>query len=253
MMKLLTGIAVAVMSINVLFADLLVYEGFDYAPTDDAGIGTALTNGYGWAESSHWSRENSKDQLYIYDGSLGYSDVVTSGNKYGLGGSNGRYSSRSFSSSIDSSVSDIIWGGVIMKTPSTKDGRTSRFVLSPEQLYIYADSATTVKVGGGSATQIDTGISSGTATRLYLYKIDLTGVEPVARIWISPSDISSEASLGAPSVTITNIGAVYSGCSLGNSGGNPASYDEIRIGTEFGDALFSLPPVIPVGTVLIVN
>ncbi|MGI5869952.1 MAG: hypothetical protein ACOX9C_10980 [Kiritimatiellia bacterium] len=228
-------------------AELLVYEGFDYAATGDAGGGGGLTNGHGWAKGSHWTRENSaKDALSITAGSLAYGNVVTTGNKFELRGSNGRYSNRPFAKMIDSTVSDVVWGGIVMKTPpSSKTGRTSRFKLNgggAAQFYVFADSATTIVVGGGSATEINTGISSGGGTRFYLYKIDLGEAEPVARLWISPSDFSSEAALGAPSVTITNIGSVYSSFSLGNSGGNPAQYDEVRIGTTLEDAWKTLPP-----------
>ena len=237
-------------------ADLIAYEGFGYSTTTNAGSGSSLTNGYGWAKGSYWTREHSKDTLYITANSLAYGNVVTASNKFEVGGTNGRYSNRSFADTIDSSVSDVIWGGVMMKTPSSKTDRTSRFKLrngATSQFYVNADSATNIVVGGGGATEIETGISSGTSTRLYLYKIDLSGAEPVAQLWISPSNFSSEAALGAPSVTITNIGAIYTGFSVGASGGNPAPYDEIRIGTTLEDAWLTLPPVPPLATVLVVR
>ncbi len=241
---------------TAVHAELIAYEGFGYAETSDAGTGLALTNGYGWAEGSWWTRENSKDTLSITAGSLTYGNVVTTSNKFELAGSIGRYSNRSFASAIDASVSDVIWGGVVMKTQGTKAGRTSRFRLrygTTDQFYVHADSEGTIVVGGGSAEEIDTGISSGTSTRFYLYQIDLTGSEPVAHLWISPSDFSSEAALGPPSVTLVGIGGIYSGFSLGKSGGNPAQYDEIRMGTTLEDAWKTLPPVMPLGTVLVVQ
>lgn len=238
-------------------ANLIAYEGFDYSTTTNAGSGTSLTNGYGWAKGSYWTRENAKDTLYVTAGSLAYGNVVTASNKFEVGGTNGRYSNRSFAATIDSSVSDVIWGGVMMKTPSSsKTGRTSRFKLKnggTDQFYVNADSMLTIVVGGGGATQIDTGISSGGSTRFYVYKIDLSGAEPVAKLWISPPDFSSEVALGTPSVTITNIGAAYTGFSLGASGGNAAPYDEIRIGTTLEDAWLTLPPVPPLATVLVVR
>lgn len=238
-------------------ADLLVYEGFNYAVTADAGSGTELTNGFGWAQGSYWPRENSKDTLSITESSLTYGNVVTTSNKFEHGGSLGRYSNRSFSDMIDSSVSEVIWGGVVMKTPpSSKTGRTSRFKLrngGTTQFYVNADSTLNIVVGGGSATEIDTGIPSGGSTRLYLYKIDLSGAEPVAEIWINPPDFSSEATLGTPSATLTNVGGIFNGFSLGAGGGNPAQYDEIRIGTTLEDAWKTLPPVVPLGTVLMVR
>lgn len=261
---ILNTIRCAIASLTLFFcstsnglADLIAYEGFTYAVTNDADIGSGLTNGYGWADGSYWTRENSKDILYITAGSLAYGNVVKTGNKFEVGGTNGRYSNRAFAETIDSSVSDVIWGGTLMKTPSsTKTGRTSRFKLkngSIDQFYVNADSTLTIVVGGGGATPINTGIASGGSTRLYLYKIDLSGAEPVAKLWISPPDFSSEVALGTPSVTITNIGAVYTGFSLGASGGNPAPYDEIRIGTTLEDAWQTLPPVTPVGTVFAIR
>ena len=237
-------------------ADLIAYEGFGYAVTNDAGIGTLLTNGYGWAQGSYWTRENEKDTLYVTAGSLTYGSVVVTSNKFELGGTIGRFSNRSFSHTINSSLADTIWGGVVMKTTSTKSGRTSRFKLRngvTTQFYVFADSATNIVVGGGGATQIDTGIASGTSNRFYLYKIDLSGVEPVAQLWINPPNFSSEAALGTPSVTITNIGAVYTGLSLGASGGNPGVYDEIRMGTTLADAWQTLPPVGSPTTVLVIK
>lgn len=250
--------AVMMIIANIVFAELLIYEGFDYEAVGDVGDGSTLTNGYGWSEGSSWSRQNaSKDHLYIYENSLSYGGVVTTGNKYALGGTNGRYSNRSFADIIDLSVSDVIWGGVIMKTlSSTKTGRSSRFKLNngtTNGFYVFADSMSTIKVGGGDAVEIDSGINPGTSVRLYVYKLDLSGEQAVAELWISPSDISSEATLGFPDITITNIASVYTSFALGNSGGNPGYYDEIRIGTEFEDAVYSLPPVIPQGTVLLIN
>ena len=237
-------------------ADLIAYEGFGYAVTNDAGIGTLLTNGYGWAEGSYWTRENEKDTLYVTAGSLTYGAVVVTSNKFELVGTIGRFSNRSFTHTIDSSLADTIWGGIVMKTPSNKSSRTSRFKLrngGTTQFYVFADSATNIVVGGGSAPVIDTGIASGTSNRFYLYKIDLSGVEPVAQLWISPPNFSSEAELGTPSVTITNIGAVFTSFSLGASGVNPGAYDEIRIGTTLADAWKTLPPVGSPTTVLIIK
>lgn len=237
-------------------ADLIAYEGFGYSTTTNAGSGSSLTNGYGWANGSYWTRENSKDTLAITAGSMGYGNVVATSNKFELAGSSGRYSNRSFADTIDGSVSDSIWGGVLMRTTLNKVGRTSRFKLNSggaAQFYVTADSATNIVVGGGSATQIDTGIAPGTGTRLYLYKIDLSGAEPVAKLWISPSNFSSEVALGTPSVTITNIGGVYTSFSLGASGSQAAQYDEIRIGTTLEDAWLTLPPVPPLATVLVVR
>jgi len=245
-----------VASATAVRAELVVYEGFGYPAIGDAGGGGALTNGFGWAEGSFWTRENSKDILSITASSLSYGSVAATSNKLELSGSNGRYSNRSFAATIDSSVSDTIWGGVLMKTPSSKTGRTSRFKLrsgGTDQFYVIADSAATIIVGGGSATAIDTGVSSGTSTRFYLFRIDLGGTEPVAALWISPGDFSSEIALGAPSVTITDIGGTYTGFSLGASGGNPAPYDEVRIGTTLKDAWQTLPPVAPRGTIVLVR
>ena len=143
-----------------------------------------------------------------------------------------------------------------MKTPSSKTDRTARFKLNNSgtaQFYVFADGSASIVVGGGSATQIDTGIAPGTGTRFYLYKIDLGGTDPVAQLWISPSNFSSEAALGTPSVTITNVGDVFSSFSLGASGGNPAPYDEIRIGTTLEDAWLTLPPVPPLATIIVVR
>ena len=237
-------------------ANLIAYEGFGYAVTNDAGAGTLLTNGYGWAKGSYWTRENEKDTLYVTAASLTYGAVVVTSNKFELGGTIGRYSNRSFSRAIGSSLANTIWGGIVMKTTSTKSGRTSRFQLrngGTTQFYVFADSATNIVVGGGSAPVIATGIASGSSNRYYLYKIDLSGVEPVAQLWINPPNFSSEASLGTPSVTITNIGAVYTSFSLGASGGNPAVYDEIRLGTTLADAWKTLPPVGPPTTVLVIK
>lgn len=237
-------------------ADLIAYEGFGYSTTTNAGSGYALTNGYGWAKGSYWTRENSKDTLAITAGSMSYGNVVTTSNKFELAGSNGRYSNRSFADTIDGSVSSVIWGGVVMRTTLNKTGRTSRFKLNSggtPQFYVFADGLTNIVVGGGSATQIDTGISSGSSTRLYLYKIDLSGAEPVAKLWISPSNFSSEVALGTPSVTITNIGGVYTSFSLGASGSQAAQYDEIRIGTTLEDAWQTLPPVPLLATVLVIR
>lgn len=238
-LRTLSSIALLLAGTASVRADLLIYEGFEYVATTNAGGGSSLTNGYGWAKGSYWTRENAKDTLTITTGSLTYGNVVTTSNKFELGGTIGRYSNRSFAASIDASVSDVVWGGILMKTPSSKTGRTARFKLNSggtAQFYVTADSATNIVVGGGSAEEINTGISSGTGTRLYLYKIDLGGTDPVAQLWISPSNFSSEAALSTPSVTITNVGAVFSSFSLGASGGNPAPYDEIRIGTTLEDA-----------------
>ena len=237
-------------------ADLIAYEGFGYSTTTNAGSGSSLTNGYGWAKGSYWTRENSKDILAIATGSLTYGNVVTTSNRFELAGSLGRYSNRSFAASIDAAVSDVVWGGILMKTPSSKTDRTARFKLNNSgtaQFYVFADGSASIVVGGGSATQIDTGIAPGTGTRFYLYKIDLVGTDPVAQLWISPSNFSSEAALGTPSVTITNVCDVFSSFSLGASGGNPAPYDEIRIGTTLEDAWLTLPPVPPLATVIVVR
>lgn len=255
-LRTLSSIALLLAGTTSVHADLLVYEGFSYAVTNDCGSGSGLTNGYGWAKGSSWTRENSKDILAVTTGSLAYGNVVTTSNRFELSGSLGRYSNRSFAASIDASVSDVVWGGILMKTPSSKTDRTARFKLNSggaAQFYVTADSATNIVVGGGSATQIDTGISSSTSTRFYLYKIDLSGAEPVAKLWISPSNFSSEVALGTPSVTITNIGGVYTSFSLGASGSQAAQYDEIRIGTTLEDAWLTLPPVPPLATVLVVR
>ena len=50
-------------------ADLLVYEGFDYPVTSNAGNGSILTNGYGRAEGSYWPLPNAKDTLLVESGS----------------------------------------------------------------------------------------------------------------------------------------------------------------------------------------
>lgn len=238
-------------------AELLVYEGFGYAVTNDAGSGSSLTNGFGWAAGSYWTRENSKDVLYVTAGSLAYGSVVTSSNKFEVGGTNGRYSNRSFASTVDATVSDVIWGGVVMRTPtSSKTGRTSRFKLrngGTDQFHVIADSMLTIVVGGGSATDIDTGIPSGASNRFYLFRITLSGAQPVVDLWISPSNFSSEAALGTPSVTLSNIGGIFSGFSLGASGGNPGLYDEVRIGTTLADAWQTLPPVAPVETLILIR
>lgn len=255
-LRTLSSIVLLLAGTTSVHADLLVYEGFGYAATLDAGGGSGLTNGYGWAKGSYWTRENSKDILTIATGSLTYGNVVTTSNRFELAGSLGRYSNRSFAASIDAAVSDVVWGGILMETPSSKTGRTARFKLNSggaAQFYVTADSATNIVVGGGSATQIDTGIAPGTGTRFYLYKIDLGGTDPVAQLWISPSNFSSEAALGTPSVTITNVGAVFSSFSLGTSSGNPAPYDEIRIGTTLEDAWLTLPPVPPLATIIVVR
>ena len=255
-LRTLSSIALLLAGTTSVHADLLVYEGFGYAATLDAGGGSGLTNGYGWAKGSYWTRENSKDILAIATGSLTYGNVVTTSNRFELAGSLGRYSNRSFAASIDAAVSDVVWGGILMKTPSSKTGRTARFKLNSggtTQFYVFADSMLTIVVGGGSATQVNTGIASGSSTRFYLFKIDLSGAAPVADLWISPADFSSEAALGTPSVTITNIGSSYASCSLAASEGNPGLYDEIRIGTTLEDAWLTLPPVPPLATIIVVR
>ena len=252
--RALASVALLLAAASVLKADLLVYEGFDYAVTSDAGTGTALTNGHGWAKGSHWTRENAGDKQSITAGSPTYAGVVSTGNKFELLGSKGRYSNRAFAAPINASVSDTIWGGVFMRTPSDKDARTSRFKLRGEgrdQFTIFADHATTIVVGGGDATSVDTGISSGTSTRFYLFRIDLSKAEPVVDLWINPTDVSSVAALGTPTATVANIGGVYTGVSLGTSNSNAAAYDEIRIGTTLEDALKPTGP--PEGTVVIMK
>lgn len=237
-------------------AGLIVYEGFGYAVTNDAGSGTGLTNGYGWAKGSYWTRQNIKDYLLVESGSLTYGNVVKTGNRLATKSSPTRYTTRSFSGALNSSISDTLWGGIVMQITAYDLGRSARFQLLnglTSQFYIYADSLTNIFVGGGSAPQIDTGIASGRSVRLYLYKIDLSGAEPIAKIWISPPDFTSESALGNPNVTITNIGATYTAFSLSMSGGNQSYYDEIRIGTTLADAWKTLPPVGPPTTVLVIK
>ena len=256
-LRTLSSIVLLLAGTTSVHADLLVYEGFSYAVTNDCGSGNALTNGYGWAQGSHWTLDNSKDVMVVSANSLAFGNVVTTSNRFEVNGSVGRYANRSFANVINSSVSDVIWGGVVMKTyTSSKTGRTTRFKLNDggtTQFYVFADSMLTIVVGGGSATQVNTGIASGSSTRFYLFKIDLSGAAPVADLWISPADFSSEAALGTPSVTITNIGSSYASCSLGASGGNPGLYDEIRIGTTLEDAWLTLPPVPPLATIIVVR
>ena len=259
----LNSILCAVASMSLLLsgavsvrADLLVYEGFDYPVTSNAGNGSILTNGYGWAEGSYWPLPNAKDTLLVESGSLTYGNVVTSGNRLGTKSSPTRYTNRSFSGTLDASTSDALWGGIEMQVTAYDAGRNAKFRLlngSTTQFYVSANSATNILVGGGSATEVDTGISSGRSTRLYLFNIDLSGAEPVAKLWISPFDFSSEVALGTPSVTITNIGAAYTAFSLSMSGGNHSYYDEIRIGTTLEDAWLTLPPVPPLATVIVVR
>ncbi|MDA3798565.1 MAG: hypothetical protein PF692_05745 [Kiritimatiellae bacterium] len=252
MKKVVLFVAVLAISITSGFAELKIYEGFDYEAVGNVGDGSSLTNGYGWAENSYWGRPNSKDNIYINANSLGYGDVVTTGNHFEIGGSSSRSSGRSFAEILDSSESAVFWGGIVFK-PYNKADRAAKFLISPSAFYITSSRDETIKIGGGTATEVDTGIISGSSSRLYIYKFDLSDTDPVANVWISPADFSSESALGTPDVTITNVGSSYTAVALFCGASNPSSYDEVRLGTTLEDAWQTLPPVVPVGTLLIIN
>ncbi len=116
---------------------------------------------------------------------------------------------------------------------------------SSNALYIYANpvSGETIKIGGGNATAVDTGVSCGTTDlHFFIYKIDFTEDVPVAKVWRNPGDLSSEEALGTPIATLSDVGSSLTGVKLMSCLSNPACYDEIRIGTTLADAWKSLPP-----------
>jgi hypothetical protein len=258
MMKLV--MAILAISITSVFAELKIYEGFDYAeisypydlPPNDM---SELNGGTGWLENSVWKRSDDRDVCSVLSDSLAFTGVVTSGNKFSEVGTKGTVS-RSVAS-FSTTSSDILWFGALFKLTSSKLGRyagvyfrNSSYV---NQFYFYAPAGSTIKVGGGSATEIDTGINPGTSTRFVIFKLDYTQTTPTASVWIDPTDLSSEVALGTPTTQIVGIGGSFASVKFAGSSTNPSYYDELRLGTTLEDAWKTLPPVIPAGTVLIIK
>jgi len=260
MNKIIIGIAVLAISLISVFAELKIYEGFDYAaisypydlPPNDMA---ELNGGIGWLENSVWRRSDDRDQCYITSNSLVFASVVTSGNKFSEVGTKGAIT-RSVES-FSATSSDVLWFGALFKLTSTKAGRYAgvyfRNSSYQNQFYFYAPAGSTIKVGGGSATEIDTGINPGTSTRFVIFKLDYTQTTNTASVWVDPADLSSEVALGAPTTQIVGIGGSFASVKFAGSGSNESYYDEVRLGTTLEDAWKTLPRVTPAGTVLIIK
>ncbi len=266
MKKLYTLLFIALTSVS--FAQVALYEGFNYSvPSNIGGNTTTTTDATGsnnWLTQSNTS--GNSGTIDVISGSLTYTGLASSaGNKILLPGNNTavpRDINRAFTSTTNtvlyySALVNIIDNTQLVASPISTGSTNSYFMsfgsTSGTNVNILNGRLAAATVNGGANyrlqinnnssgsasnyTEFPTDLNFGT-TYLVVVKVDITSSPYVATLWVNPDNLGgTEASVSVSNNTGTNSTATTFGSIVLRNASATAKVeiDEIRVGTTWAD------------------
>lgn len=215
---------------------LLAYEGFDYT----TGTVSGANGGIGWY--SNWSVSGGAGGSSVMTGSLNYTGLSTSGNRFKIYDTDGIHQTvtRTLENTMGS-IAETYWISLLAKKNAT--GREGYIYFGDMILRAYQSQGWDIKTPATSYTSIP-GTSYGTL-HFFLIRVDATLSGDSVYVWIDPDLSAGEPSTGTAAVTLNDsTGFSFDTVKIkhgpwGNST-QSSEWDEIRIGTQF-DSVVNQP------------
>ena len=237
-LALLGGLGIMLSVSGTSRAELITYEGFDYAVGNLVGANGGTGWGGAWRDGAGTRTVASQSLAY----SAGGADLLTSGNRAVIGVTSFANVVRNFSQSFGTDGTTI-WMSMLVRGSKNLSG----FQLANGS--DGGDGSYKLQASGANGTwQTRVGTTNQSTTvavnqvSLALLRITFQPGNDAIDLWLNPPSLVSEASLGSPTNTRTGNFA-FDRIRL-NGGSNAtgtvdAEFDEIRLGTSF-------PSVVPV-------